>query len=85
MSQELQQEITALVAEITEIEAERIEPQSHLVMDLGADSMAALELMAALEKRYQIVIDPEYLPEMSTLERIVELVGRLLKKEEGGR
>ena len=63
--------------EITELDADSIEDGSHLVMDLGADSMAALELMAALEKRYAIVIDPECLPEMHSLGSITALVGRV--------
>ena len=77
MSASLHEEIRLLIAEITELEPEAIEEGSHLVMDLGADSMAALELMAALEKRYAIVIDPECLPEMHSLGSITALVERV--------
>ena len=77
MCDDLRAEIRALIAEITELDVESIDDDSHLVMDLGADSMAALELMAALEKRYAIVIDPECLPEMHSLGSITALVERV--------
>ena len=83
MSDSLSQEIRLLIAEITELEPESIEGDSHLVMDLGADSMAALELMAALEKRYAIVIDPECLPEMHSLGSITALVERVRGADPG--
>jgi acyl carrier protein len=77
VSASLSDEIKSLIAEITELEVGAIAEDSHLVMDLGADSMAALELMAALEKKYNIVIDPEFLPEMHSLASITDLVERV--------
>jgi acyl carrier protein len=73
-SEDLQSEIRDLIAEIIEIDAARIEPARHLVTELGADSMNALEIMACLERKYGIVIEPSALPEMVSLGRVTALV-----------
>lgn len=78
MLEKIQSEIRELIAEILEMDPKEIKPEAHFVRDLGADSMSALEVMATLEKKYQIVIEPENLPEMITLQQITNLVGRLL-------
>jgi acyl carrier protein len=74
---DLEREIRGAIGSIIEVELEAIGPDTHLVQDLGADSMSALEIMAWLEKTYRIVIEPEALPEMTTLSRIAGLVRKL--------
>jgi acyl carrier protein len=74
---DLEREIREAIAAIIEVAPAAIGPETHLVQDLGADSMAALEIMAWLETTYRIVIEPEALPEMVTLARIAALVRKL--------
>ena len=84
LQENIQLKIKEIISEITEVDSQAIKQDSHLVQDLGADSMAALELMATLERKFEIVIDPENLPEMVTLEKINELVTRILSSAENG-
>ena len=84
LQENIQLKIKEIISEITEVDSQAIKQDSHLVQDLGADSMAALELMATLERKFEIVIDPENLPEMVTLEKINELVTRILSSAEDG-
>ena len=42
--------------------------------DLGVDSMMALEIVTAIEKKYQIKIEEKELEQVSTLERATRLV-----------
>ena len=42
----LEQEVRALVASIIEMDPNTINPDAHLVEDLGMDSMMALEILA---------------------------------------
>lgn len=72
-------EITALVAEILDIEPEELAPESRFVEDLMADSMNALELMAILEKRYRIVIGPADMTRVVSLESVWALVEEKLR------
>jgi len=57
----LEKEIKKIVAEITEIEQEKITPEAKFIEDLGMDSMMALEILASLEKKYKIRIPEESL------------------------
>jgi acyl carrier protein len=79
---QLQEDIRGVVATIMEIDPAAIPPEANLVADLGADSMNALELLATLEKRYSIVIDPGHLPDMVSLARITDIVWTIVQ---GGR
>lgn len=63
----LEDEIKTLIAEIVEVEPSKIGLNTHLVKDLGIDSMMALEILAAIEKKYKIRIPEGYLPKMATL------------------
>ena len=70
----LENEIRKIVAKIIEVEPEKIGLDTHFVEDLGADSMTALEIMAALEKKFNINIPEEDLPKLATLKQASELV-----------
>lgn len=70
----LEQEIRNLITDIIEIEPSQIDLDSHLVEDLGMDSMMALEILASLEKKYHITIPEEELPRLTTLAQAIELV-----------
>lgn len=76
----IQEEIKNIIAKIIEVEPERIGMETHLVEELGADSMMALEIMAALEKKYRITIPEEDLPKMTNLKQIIGLVLAFIDK-----
>jgi acyl carrier protein len=78
---ELRDQIARVIAEITEIPVEKVTPEARLVEDLGAESMNALELLAALEKRFNIVIDASRMLELETLATSTTLVQELLDKK----
>ena len=72
-TQNLEQEIKALIVEIIEMDTGQIDPDAHLVEDLGMDSMMALEILAAIEKKYKIRIPEQDLPKITSVNRAVEL------------
>ena len=84
MQENIQLIIKEMIAEITKVDSREIKIDSHLTQDLGADSMSALELMSTIEKKFQIVIAPENLPEMVTLEKVTDLVTGILSLEGDG-
>lgn len=75
---QIKSEIRDIIAELIEEPPDVVLDQAHLVKDLGVDSMSVLEFMAALEKKYGIVIKPEFLPELVTLDQAAALVQTLL-------
>lgn len=77
----LEKEIREIIAAILEIDEEKIALDSNFVDDLGMDSMMALEILASVEKKYKIRISEEYLTKVTSLNSVVEMVKKLLKKE----
>ncbi len=73
--------VRTMVATILEKPEDKIGPQADFVDQLGADSMAALELMAEIEKRYGIVVPPENLPRFKSVASVSRLVMELLEAE----
>jgi len=77
----LEKELRSLVAEIIEMEEDKITPDASFVEDLGMDSMMALEILAAAEKKYKIKISEEHLTKMTNLRQVVEVTQKLLNKK----
>ena len=75
----LEQEIKMLITEIIELDPSQIEPDANLVEDLGMDSMMALEILAALEKKYKIRIPEEELPKITTVNGAIALAKKYVK------
>ena len=72
--EEVQQEVKRLVAELTECEPEEVTGSAHFADDLDIDSLTAIELMVALDKKYNIDIPDEEFQQVETLDQTVEIV-----------
>ncbi len=70
LSEEQKLEIKQLVSEITEVSEEELTAEARFVEDLDVDSMMALEIVAAIEKKYKVSIPEEEIPLMGTLSAI---------------
>ncbi len=83
--QDIANEIKELVAQIIEKDPAQINPEARFIEDLGVDSMMALEILAAIEKKYKIVIPEEKLPEFKTLNATIQIAKEYLagKKDAG--
>jgi len=81
VSSNLEKEIRSLIAEILEVDEEKITPEAKFMEDLGMDSMMALEILASVEKKYKVKIAEEYLPKVTSLGSMVEIAKKLLNKE----
>lgn len=74
--QMIDQEVTQLIADIIEMDPAEINPDAHLVDDLGMDSMMALEIIATIEKRYKVKLPEQELQNVTTLANVVDLTRR---------
>ena len=77
----LEKEIKSIIAEITEIEPEKITPEARFTEDLGMDSMMALEILASIEKRYKLKIPEENLMKITNLTNLIEITKRFLEEK----
>lgn len=76
----LEKELRSLIAEIVELEEDKVAPEANFVEDLGMDSMMALEILASIEKKYKLKIPEENLTKIINLKQVVELVSGFLNK-----
>jgi len=76
MHAKLKEDLRALVAEISEIDSI---PDDSTFKDLGIDSMMGVEIVAAVERQYQIKIEDAELAEFKTLASAFDLVVKKLE------
>lgn len=77
---DLKKDILEIVSTVIEKAPSEISLDAHLVQEMGADSMMALEILAALEKKYRIVIPEDKLKEMTTVNKIIAMVETAKKR-----
>lgn len=67
MSDTLKDELRQIIVDVTEVENI---PEDAPFADLGIDSMMAIEIVADVEKNYDITISEEELPELTNLNAV---------------
>ena len=78
---ELEQEIIDAIAEEGEIDRSEITTDSNLY-DLGIDSLSSLEILVALEEKYDITIKQDRLRNVNSVREIIRVVSSELKKKQ---
>jgi len=79
----LEQEIIDIIAEEGAIDKSEIRPDSNLY-DLGIDSLSSLEILVALEEKYDIRISQNRLKNVNSVREIIRVVSSQLKKKGTG-
>lgn len=69
-------EIREIVCETLELEPDEITETSLFKEEHGADSLGAIELLAAFERRYGVVIEQAEMAEMINLRGVHTVVAR---------
>jgi len=76
MSDVLQQVVEVVVEQLG-VEADNVKPESRFIEDLGADSLDTVELLMALEEKFDIEIEEEAAEKLMKVEDIVHFVEAL--------
>ena len=71
MSDKLKDELRQIITEVTEVEDI---PEETAFADLGIDSMMAIEIVADVEKDYDITIEEDELGELTNLKAVYDKV-----------
>ena len=61
------EKVRALVAETLNCDLDKVTMEASMADDLGADSLAAVELSMALEEEFDVTIADEDLPNLKTV------------------
>jgi acyl carrier protein len=76
MSDKLKDELRQIITEVTEVEDI---PEDTPFADLGIDSMMAIEIVADVEKDYDITIEEDELGELTNLQAVYDKVKQKLR------
>ncbi len=79
MSTNFEEEIKKLVSDIIEVPVEKLELEADLFKDLNVDSLKAIEIVAACEKKYRIIIPEKDIPNIRNIGQIIEYTKNLKK------
>jgi acyl carrier protein len=74
----IEKEIISILSEVSGVDESDIKPETDLAKDLDIDSIKAIEITVAIEKKFKISVRDEDVPKIMTLQQAVELVGQLL-------
>jgi acyl carrier protein len=72
MSNSFEEEIKNMVSEILEVPVEKLTPGVDFFKDLDVDSLKAIEIVAAFEKKYRIIVPEEDIPKIRNLGQLIE-------------
>ena len=72
------EKLRELLCEQLEIDEDKITMDTHIMNDLGADSLDVVELLMSLEDEYDITITDDAVRELYTVREVVEFVEKLL-------
>ncbi len=75
-------QITGILVEVLRTDPSKVEPASHLVDDLGADSLDLTQIWMMIEETFNIEIGAEQMEQPETVMEMAELVARLTKPSE---
>ena len=75
---EIRMEIKRLIAEVTEREPDEVSDTANFQEELGVDSLMAMEVMVAVDKKYKINIPEEEFAKIRNVNDTVDIVQRHL-------
>lgn len=77
----VEKEIVSIISDVSGLNAEDITPEKNFFKDLEVDSIKAIEITVAIEKKFKVSIRDEDVPKITTVKEAVELVNSLLNQK----
>jgi acyl carrier protein len=81
MLENVEKEIVLIISDVSGLDAEDITPEKNFFKDLEVDSIKAIEITVAIEKKFKVSIRDEDVPKITTVKEAVELVNSLLNQK----
>jgi len=78
---DIAREIVAIISDVSGFEPEEITPETNFFKDLEIDSIKAIEITVAIEKKFRISVRDEDVPNITTVTQAVELVNKLINEK----
>jgi acyl carrier protein len=76
----IEKEIIAIIADVSGFDEGEIGVETNIVHDLEVDSIKAIEITVAIEKRFKVKVRDEDVPKIVTVRQAVEVVQKALEQ-----
>ncbi len=76
--EEIAERVIRVTARELKMSEDRIQPEHHFAHDLGADSLKAIELVAAFEEEFELDLEEEEALKVKTVDGAVDFFAELL-------
>ncbi|MCS7303525.1 MAG: phosphopantetheine-binding protein [Thermoguttaceae bacterium] len=76
---EVYQRVVKVVCDVLGIEPDIVQPESHFVFDLGAESTDSIRLVEAFEREFNIEMDEDAALKVKTVGGAAEFIAGYLK------
>lgn len=77
----IREELRQLIADVTGKKIDDISVDANLWTDLSIDSIVAIEITVAIERKYRVRIRDEQIPTITNIKQAAELVKQALDKK----
>ncbi len=77
----VEKEIVSIISDVSGFAPEEITPEKHFFKDLEVDSIKAIEITVAIEKKFKISVRDEDVPKITSVKEAVELVEKILSTQ----
>jgi acyl carrier protein len=85
MAANIEKEIVSIISDVSGFEENEITADKNFFKDLEVDSIKAIEITVAIEKKFKISVRDEDVPKITTVKEAVELVEKLISGRAGQR
>jgi acyl carrier protein len=76
---QVEERVKKVVARVLRVDEAMIQPESHFVFDLGAESIQSVQLVAAFEAEFNIEMDNDAALKVKTVDAAVDFIAEYLK------
>jgi acyl carrier protein len=77
----IEKEIISIISDVSGYDADAIAPDANFFKDLEIDSIKAIEITVAIEKKFKISVRDEDVPKITTVKQAVDLAKLLLEQK----
>jgi len=76
----VEKEIISIISDVSGFE--EIKPETNLQSELEIDSIKAIEITVAIEKKFKVSVRDEDIPKIITVKDTIDLVNNLLQQKD---
>jgi acyl carrier protein len=82
MDDTLKEEIISIISDVSGFDVEEITLDTNFYTELEVDSIKAIEITVAIEKKFKISVRDEDVPNITTVRQAIETVEKLLAEKQ---